>query len=255
MKLIAVLAVALVLAAAGGAATAPATFDFNGSATPPAPAGTTLHIIQADGVRNSAVLDTFGTGQQGVWLCRTARGAGAAPTAELGNDLMCSMQAWGYDGTSYGPRPAGSVAIRAADTFTPASHPSWFKVEVTPRGSTANIMPMFVTPEGHWGHAASEGSGGTPPTLTGCGTGASIRGDDNGGRVTIGAGTVTTCTVVFSAAWQKTSGGAAEIPGCVANNETSPQLLRAVATSTQVTLAGVLAAGDKATFDCRQLGN
>lgn len=241
------------VASATATDTAPTVFDFNPASTPAPPADATLHVVQADGVKNSLVLDTFGGGQQGAFLCRTSRGTGTAPTALLSNDLMCTVQAWGYDGSSYGPRPAGSVAIRAADTFTTTSHPTWFKVEVTPRGKTINILAMFITPEGHWGHAAAE-SGGSAPTLSGCGSGASVVGDDNGGRVTIGNQLVTACTVVFGSEWQRTN-GAAVVPGCIVNNETSRVIVRAVPTSSQLRLVGALRAHDRVVFDCRQFQN
>jgi hypothetical protein len=227
---------------------APFVFNLNSSSsTPAAPSNASLHIIQADNLKNAIVADTFGSGQQGAWMCRTARGTGASPLALLANDLMCTMQAYGYDGTSFSTSPGGSVAIRAAENWTPTSHPTWFKVEVTPRGSTANIMPMFVTAEGHWG------STGPRPTLSNCGINPSIRGTDTNARIVVGSGANSgKCTVTFAHQWKWTSGQNIE-PMCVANNQTSPQLLRATnITSTSMDLTGVLAPGDIINFDCKQ---
>ena len=229
----------------------PFVLNFNSSSSTPAfPSGATLHIIQADNSKNSIVADTFGSGQQGAWMCRTARGTGASPSGLLSNDLMCTMQAWGHDGTSYAPRPGGSVAFRAAEDWTTSAHGTWFKVEVTPRGSTANILPMYITPEGHWGDA------GILPTVSNCGTGATIRGTDNGARIVVGSGANNgTCTVTFAYPWVMTKGSPVN-PICTANNQTSPQLLRATnITSTSMNLSGTLAPGDIINFDCRQIDN
>lgn len=245
--LVCAVAFAALAATAAAALTAPEVFDFNGSSTPAPPTGATLHVVQADGVKNALVLDTFGNGQQGVFLCRTAQGTGAEPEALPGNNLMCSMQAWGYDGTSYGPRPAGSVAIRAAGSFTSTSHPTWFKVEVTPRGTTNNIIPLVVTPEGHWAHT------GPTPTID-CGSGDSVIGDDNGGRITVGTAALS-CTLTFANEWQRTDASVTEVPGCTVQDETAAVLLVPQPTSTELAIVGAIVGGDKLVYDCRQLRN
>lgn len=39
------------------------------------------------------------------------------------------------------------------------------------------------------------------PTVTGCGTGATVLGNDSAGVITMGTGVVTTCTLTFARAW------------------------------------------------------
>jgi hypothetical protein len=247
--LVLVVAAALVFAAAATAFSSqdPLEVILNPSG-PAAPPSTAVHVVQADGQLGRIDTDVFGD-TQAVFMGRKARGTAAAPTAVLANDYMATLQAWGYDGAGYGPRPGGSVAIRAAGDWTTKSHPTWFKVEITPRGSTDNLMPFIVTPEGHIGHT------GTRPDVSAC-AGASVRGDDNGGRITAGGGH---CTLRFARAWALTDGPGTPVarptvPACFANDETSPLPVSASPTSTTVTFTGG-APGDTITYHCEQIEN
>ncbi len=235
----------LATAVVAASATAPMELNLNDTSVA-APPSTALHVVQADGQLGRVDVDVFGD-VQGVLMCRKARGTAASPTPVLANDYMCTTQAWGFDGTSYGSHPAASSAFRSAADWTSSSHPTWWKIEVTKRGATDNILGLYVTPEGHLGSLAGT------PTLS-CGAG-SIRGDDNAGRVTVGD---TACVVRFSSEWRFTDGpgkpGVSTVPACVASDETSPVLVRAQPTSTQMTLVGALP-GDRVVYQCRQIGN
>ena len=71
---------------------------------------------------------------------------------------------------------------------------------------------------------------GTAPSASSCGTTPSVVGFDNAGRITVGTGGVaTSCTLTFGYPWQNT-------PACVANHEGAVLVVRAVATTTTLTI-------------------
>jgi len=78
----------------------------------------------------------------------------------------------------------------------------------------------------------------TVPTVSsGFGTGPTIAGKASSFRVTVGTGGASTGIVAFGVTFTNA-------PVCSANNETTAQLVRAVPTTTQVTVAGTMAAAD-----------
>ena len=86
---------------------------------------------------------------------------------------------------------------------------------------------------------------GTAPTISACGAGTpSIVGNDNAGKVTIGTGVVTSCTLTFASSWTNA-------PACFANNETQILLTRATSTTTTVILdAAVTFDADVISYHC-----
>lgn len=227
--------------------TVPYVLNFNTDPPPTAASRAVVQVVAPDSHAAGIELDTFGAGQQGLVLCQTAEGTKAAPAAVVNNNLLCSQQAWGYDGTSYGAHPGGSSAFRAARDWTPTSHPTWYKVELTHEGSTENFMPFYITTEGHIGHM------GSPPSLTGCGS-STVAGDDNGGRISI-ASALLSCTLVFAWPWQYSDGRANVSPVCFAEDETSGTFVGVSGVSgTQITLSGALNSGDKIVYHCEQIG-
>lgn len=85
--------------------------------------------------------------------------------------------------------------------------------------------------------------GGTPTISSGFGAAPTIAGTSSTFKVTVGAGGDTTGVVLFQVTW-------ANAPVCMANNETTAQLVRTTPTTTQVTLAGTLAASDVISVWC-----
>ncbi len=85
--------------------------------------------------------------------------------------------------------------------------------------------------------------GGTPTISSGFGTTPSIAGNSTRFRVTVGGGGDTTGVVLFNVTW-------ATAPVCIANDDTTSELIRATPTTTQVTLAGTLNASDKISVSC-----
>jgi parallel beta-helix repeat protein len=72
---------------------------------------------------------------------------------------------------------------------------------------------------GHVGATAA-----TSPALSSCGTSPSIVGSDSAGKVTMGSGTLTSCTVTFAAAWT-------HAPACTTDDESATGIV-AVTNST-----------------------
>lgn len=73
------------------------------------------------------------------------------------------------------------------------------------------------------------GGSGTAPTLSACGTTPSIAGSDIGGKVTIGSGVTTSCTVTFSAAW-------ANAPACTIAGDNTAVTYAATTVTTALTI-------------------
>jgi hypothetical protein len=85
---------------------------------------------------------------------------------------------------------------------------------------------------------------GTVPTISsGFGTTPSIAGSASTFKVTVGSGGDTTGVVLFNTTWTTA-------PVCNANNESAAQLVRATPTTTQVTIAGTMAASAVIAVHC-----
>jgi len=140
-------------------------------------------------------------------------------------------------------RNFASISGRKQSGTTGASD-GYLMFEVNQAGGMSEKWRMTST-----GHIVYTGD--DPAVASGagdCGTSPSITGSDNNGRVTVGSSTNGgKCTVTFAAAWTTA-------PICVANNETTGNLLRAASTTTTtVALTGTLTAGDKLDFICTGL--
>lgn len=97
-------------------------------------------------------------------------------------------------------------------------------------GWSSSLPPHFLTT-------------GSAPSVSSCGTGPSVTGNDNVGRVTVGTGVVTSCTLTFNQSW-----GTA--PVCVLNDETTTLLVKAVATTTTLVISGTSLTGDTIGYHC-----
>lgn len=150
---------------------------------------------------------------------------GHTPLSQAGDNSICMGEGTTCDsaqdigiGTSANPGGGGCIGIDCtgdAATFsfgssTKAYHPEWI-------GSTS------------------------APTLA-CG---SISGNDAAGTITMGAGTITTCTVTFNATWRTK-------PSCFVYDETQAVLLKVVTTTTTFAFdsGATNIAGDTVQYGC-----
>lgn len=85
---------------------------------------------------------------------------------------------------------------------------------------------------------------GTAPTVSSCGTSPSaVTGNSSAGRLTVGTGPPTSCTLTFAATWTI-------VPFCFVNDETTTVHLRASPTATTLVIAGTFVANDVITYHC-----
>jgi hypothetical protein len=88
------------------------------------------------------------------------------------------------------------------------------------------------------------GVGGSSPTIaSGFGASPAIVGTSNAGRVTVGSGGASSGVINFRTAYPNP-------PICVAQDETNSSAMRAAASTTQLTIAGTMAAADRLTYIC-----
>lgn len=125
----------------------------------------------------------------------------------------------------------GALAIRTGvGTGTGVGGDMTFHVALP--GGSGSSQNSYVTPmsiSGTSGHVLMPASG-TAPALSSCGTSPSIVGGDHAGKVTVGSGgTVQSCTLTFNKAYTVA-------PACVANTESQVLVVRAVSTTTTLTI-------------------
>ena len=85
-----------------------------------------------------------------------------------------------------------------------------------------------ITSNGHWS------STGTNPALSACGTTPTIVGSDSAGKVTVGTGVTTSCTVTFAAAYITNA------PACTVTGDTPAELYAATTSTTVLTITSSL---------------
>jgi len=87
---------------------------------------------------------------------------------------------------------------------------------------------------------------GTAPSLSSCGTSPSVTGNDMTGRVTIGTGTPTSCTVTFSTAYD-------DAPSCNVTGDAATTNYAASMSTTVLTITSNFdMSGDVVVYNCRQ---
>ena len=107
-------------------------------------------------------------------------------------------------------------------------------------GASFNVVHHSVDPYGR------EGAGGPTPSVSSCGSGPSLSAGatDQTGTITVGTGSVTSCTLNFANTWDGE-------PACYAYNETQIQLIRVVTTTTTMVIdAGTSFDEDEIKYGC-----
>lgn len=84
-----------------------------------------------------------------------------------------------------------------------------------------------------------------PVIASGFGSSPTLAGSDGAGRITVGTGGASTGAVTFGTAFP-----AGFNPACIANDETTGNLVRASATTTTLTISGTMSAADTVTWVC-----
>ena len=163
-------------------------------------------------------------------------GSGNAGTATMDSAGIFSVRSVGYFAASSGGTGGSSL-----DTGLARNAAGVWEINSAASGGTAaaNIRDLKLR------HAIWSG---TAPTIaSGFGSSPSVAGADSAGRLTVGSGgSAATGAITFGTTW-------ATAPACVANNETTIQLVQATATTTTLTLTASAAftAADKLTWICQ----
>lgn len=188
-----------------------------------ATAANTVGVITA--VATGRVLSSNGVGAEPVWLTNPSSATYEVSTAFLGPGVESTTGVVRLANTSaINARNAGDSGDITLITSTAADRVQLGGTNATGLTVTTGSNNFYV-------------QGTTPTISSGFGTTPSIAGTASTFKVTVGSGGDTTGVVLFAVTW-------ANAPTCVANNETSAQLVRATPTTTQVTLAGTMNAAD-----------
>lgn len=201
---------------------------------------TTGDLLYADTANSYANLTAVGTGR-----VLSSMGVGTAP-AWLTNPSSTTFEV----ATAFiGPGTEASAGVvRLANTSTVAARNAGDTGDITLITATAadavqvgsaNAAEFDVV----LGSNTLKFTAATPTISSGFGTTPSIAGTSSAFKVTVGSGGDTTGVVLFNVTW-------ATAPTCVANNQSTAQLVRATPTTTQVTLAGTLTASDVLSVLC-----
>lgn len=86
------------------------------------------------------------------------------------------------------------------------------------------------------------------PTISGCGTGPSVRGNNQAGEVTMGAGSPTGCTITFN-----TANPFAAVPSCVVTWQVNLASMTYSASQTAITVTQTATSSNKINYHCNGL--
>jgi len=214
-----------------------------------------VHMFINDSGTNTTVCDSgcvFGVGTSattykdtnaggsntGVLMVAPTQGAGrfvvdmnqgSATTTEVGINVAVNNTSSALIRTT---AMVGSSPVRTAGSETG-------RLEVQMKPAAAG-----VTAVSRWdGATLHQEFTGTAPAVSSCGGSPSIVGNDHSGKVTIGSAPGASCTLTFSKGWSNA-------PPCVANNNTTSNLVRSSTSTTVLTLTGTLTAADVISYVC-----
>ena len=119
------------------------TINLNSASLPTPQTGTVLQVGNVNGTDTRAELDAFGAIAR--YTCVRQDGTAAAPTTLQSGDQICSLNSFGYDGTSnVGPQAAFRTFANQNWTHLSALG-TYADVAVTPNGSTTLTQVMKFT--------------------------------------------------------------------------------------------------------------
>lgn len=175
--------------------------------------GTALQIAQANGVTTRIELDSYAAVPR--FTCARADGTAASPTTLQAADEICSLNAFGYNGSAtVGPQAA--IRTYASQNWTTGALGTYLRFAVTPNSGTTLTDALGIEQDGSLTTGAALGTGvgagnlnlgggslynnGVAPTGTGAyvrGTSPTIASPAFSGTVT-GAGTIPNAVLVNS---------------------------------------------------------
>ena len=136
--------------------TAIQNINLNASSLPTAQTGTALQVAQADGVTTRVELDAFAAVPR--LTCVRADGTAASRTTLQSADEICSLNAFGYNGTAVvGPQAA--IRTYAAQNWTVSALGTYMRFGVTPNGGTTLTDALGIEQDGSITTGAALGTG------------------------------------------------------------------------------------------------
>lgn len=122
--------------------------NYNGASIQPQ--SNTLLQLLSSGINGRISFDTYFTGtvSGSAYTGRRARGTAVSPAAPQLDDILVVLNGSGYGVDSFPLVSSGSVAIRAENTFTNTSKPTYIDFLTAPTGSVLNVSRMKIKSDG-----------------------------------------------------------------------------------------------------------
>ena len=146
----------------------------------PLPSSTTvLHFCGANGVSNLRMqFDSFGGSP--IITTRRADGTAASPTAVGSDEILFSLNAFGYQGSlGYSAASRASIVARSAEAWTNAANGTYWQFNTTAIGASTTAERMRISDSGNIGIGTTApitniGTAGLLLDINGNGTGAGL---------------------------------------------------------------------------------
>jgi len=112
--------------------------------------GTMLHLINDNTSNGRISNDSYYSGgfQGSILQGRRARGTAASPTAPIADDILLALGGDGYGDDAFHNISVGSIAIRALNTFTNTSAPTYIAFNTSSDGTITNTERMRISSTG-----------------------------------------------------------------------------------------------------------
>jgi len=122
--------------------------------------GTLLHIISNGSTNGRISLDTYAAANTfgAVFQGRKARGTNTAPSAALKDDTLALIGGDGYGTTNFHGSSIGAFLVKAEQTLTDTSAPTYLSFFVTPTGSTASTEKWRISSNGNLSNNLTAGT-------------------------------------------------------------------------------------------------
>lgn len=170
---------------------------------------------------------------------RKSRGTLGAPTVITTGDDLATISGYGYVGATNTYQEAAKILLDSGGTISDSATGIGGLIDLyTAIVGAEPALRMRVDNVGHVNYS------GTAPTISACGAGGSVVGNDMSMFATIANDAVTTCVINFAQTW------ATNAPVCTANDDTTALALTVLTSTTQVTVGGVFTNGDHIQILC-----
>lgn len=134
-----------------------------------------LAPLEVVGGVTSILLSGYGSNNAGI-SGRKAQGTASSPTPVLKDDLLTYLKGYGYNGSGSGApigwsADVGSIAIKAAEAFSPTANGSYISFATTLKGAITNTERMRIDDAGNVGVGTAAPSAKLDVNQTGGGSG------------------------------------------------------------------------------------